>query len=154
MGDTVAVLTKTSPQKLRDNGYTGSWTLDPERARNRDYVVCVRNAPGEPDDRHAFLVGKITKVVDSPMTKGRYRILFEQVAEIDVPIERKWRNPVFYTSSSFLGIDASELKFSRAKPRARVKERQSDGLDIASAKEALATFYDISVDNIEIVIRG
>jgi hypothetical protein len=154
MGNTVAVLTKHSPQKLLDNGYTGSWALDPERARNRDYVVCVRNAPGEPDDRHAFLVGKISRVVNSPVTKGRYRILFDHVAEIDVPIERKWRNPIFYTSSSFLGINVSDLKFKRAKPRARAKEQQSDGLDIASAKEALATFYNVSIDSIEIVIRG
>jgi hypothetical protein len=152
MGDTVAVLTKISQPKLVDNGFTGSWSLDPDRARTRDYVVCVRNAPGEPGDRHAFLVGKVSEVEPSPDREGRYRIFFDEFAEIDVSVERKWRNPVFYTSCNLLGIDVAELKFKRVKQKA--KEREREGLDIASAKKALAAFYGVAPENIEIVIRG
>ena len=165
----IAVFTNRGRERLLSEGGSQSWALDPTRAVKCTYVVCIQNRTsqewGAPthDHRHAFLVGKIAGVSPSRETPGRFLIHFEQFADIDKPIEEKWRNPVRYTSLGELGIDPATLTFKRV--RARHRERLTDpaeppasapkrGLDIANAKKALAEFYGVPVGAIEIVIRG
>jgi len=165
----IAVFTNRGRERLLSEGGSQAWALDPAHAARCNYVVCIQNRVsrewGEPthDHRHAFLVGKVAGVSPSKEAPGRFLIRFEQYADINVPIEEKWRNPVRYTSLGALGINAAALSFKRA--RARTRERLADpeevlaaapkrGLDIVNAKKALAEFYGVPVDAIEIVIRG
>ena len=109
---------------------------------------------------------EVAGVVPSKEAPGRFMILFTEYAPIDIPIEQKWRNPVRYTDLASLGIDPGKLKFGRVRqrllrasaleerPEPKDKAVAKEGLDIASAKKALSTFYGVPVDAIEIVIRG
>lgn len=169
MDDTaIAVFTNRGRDRLLAEGGSQAWALDPARAAMCDYLVCIQNRHadgwGQPTHkhRHAFLVAKIAGIVPSKETPGRFMILFTEYASIDIPIKEKWRNPVRYTDLAALGIDPAELKFSRVRvrplresaPKPEEKSSAKEGLDIASAKKALSAFYGVSLDAIEIVIRG
>lgn len=163
----IAVFTNRGRSRLLAEGGSQAWTLDPGRAAMCNYLVCIQNRHadgwGQPthEHRHAFLVAKVAGIVPSKETAGRFMILFTEYASIDIPIEEKWRNPVRYTSLSALGIDPDTLKFNRVRVRPREEPRElqgkpaaKEGLDIAGAKKALAAFYGVPTDSIEILIRG
>lgn len=136
------------------------------------YVVCAQNRDdgewGEPthDQGQGFLIGKISGVEPSPEGReGRYIILFQEYADIDVPgMAYGWRNPVRYIELSDSGIDPDTLTWKPVHPPTEGKApvspvatgpaRESGGLDIVEAKKALSTFYRVPVTAIEIVIRG
>ncbi len=164
MNDTaIAVFTNRGRDRLLAEGGSQAWALDPGRAAMCNYLVCIQNRRGDGwgqpthKHRHAFLVAKVAGIVPSKETHGRFMILFTEYASIDVPIEEKWRNPVRYTSLSALGIHPGSLKFNRMRVRPREPEHKPAakvGLDIAGAKKALAAFYGVPTDSIEILIRG
>jgi hypothetical protein len=173
----VAVFTNRGLGTLLAEGGTQAWSLQPERVKKLKYVVCTQNRDdgewGVPTHAQGqgFLIGKITDVQRSPEgRKGRYIIMFDEYAEIDVPnMAYQWRNPVRYIELEDFGIDPDKLSWKqntahiegeppRASPRSPssvpAPARESDGLDIAGAKQALSTYYRVPVANIEIVIRG
>lgn len=84
------------------------------------FAVCTRNANnrdawaerenGPEPHRSAFLVGRISNVIPSPESEGRYLIHFSEYAPVNTP--DPWqgdRNPVKYTTLEALGIDPSVL---------------------------------------------
>jgi hypothetical protein len=170
----VAVFTNRGLNRLLAEGGTQAWSLQPERAKKLKYVVCTQNRDdgewGAPTHAQGqgFLIGKISGVEPSPEGReGRYIILFDEYAEIDVSnMAYQWRNPVRYIELNDFGIDPDTLTWKRVTPRTdeqppRAASRagltaaaESRGLDIAQAKTALATFYRVPVTAIEIVIRG
>ena len=114
-------------------------------------------------------------------TAGRSLIAFREYAEISIPDfwSRGWLVPTVYRPEAeiceLLKVrDLSELPFeplsrakreeihSQAKTLAKSMEKQGrqpklareNGLDIASAKAGLAARFGVSVENIDITIRG
>jgi hypothetical protein len=108
------------------------------------------------------MIGRISSVVPSTEIPGRWIPTFDEYAVIDKPEAWKgWRNPVRYTTLTKLGISLAEIKF-RPMPR---KAKESDAtsssktetptkIDIATAKKALAAYYGVSPEDVEITIRG
>jgi hypothetical protein len=109
--------------KILREGGCGDWVLDPEHAREQRFAVVIQNrGPIERGDNwgkttqshgEAFLVGQICGVV-SAKDSGRYRVLFDKCAIIDMA--NMWpvglRNPVLYSSLSAHGIDLASLNFN------------------------------------------
>lgn len=170
----VAVFTNRGLNRLIAEGGTQAWSLQPERVKKLKYVVCTQNRDdgdwGAPTHAQGqgFLIGKISGVEPSPEGReGRYIILFDEYAEIDVPnMAHQWRNPVRYIELNDFGIEPDKLAWKRINirtdgepPRAASSAQssatgESRGIDITEAKRALSVFYRVPVTNIEIVIRG
>jgi hypothetical protein len=97
------------------------WRLDPERARQAEYLICTQNRHSQgfrtPTAPHgaAFLIGRIAGVVRSPERPERWLITISEYIALDPPVPNIWgksgnlRYPVWYTSLEALGIDLSEL---------------------------------------------
>lgn len=147
--------------------------------QNRDEADNHGNDWGEvsAEHKHAFLVGKIADVVlvreqkmdsNGKLKPKRWLIQISEYAEVDYP--DKWdgaRNPVAYSSLTELGIDEEELKFlpmpeaeyetyceEEIESESDSSDTQDEGITIKEAKRLLATKYDVSSDDIEIVIRA
>ncbi len=179
----VAVFTARSPHRILREGGSQAWALDANRARKATYLVCVQNQHNpdrdfsDASEAHgaAFLVGKISDVIPSPEDPdcGRWQICIDEYSTVGVPDAWKgWRNPVRYTSLKELGIDPSKLTFhsvkdiqpdllppNEAETAAPAKKAlQDDGsvvpLSMADAKPALAAYYGVKPEAVEIVIRG
>jgi hypothetical protein len=113
----------------------------------------------------AFMIGRISSVVPSAETPGRWMPIFDEYAVIDKPEAWKgWRNPVRYTTLAELGINLAEIKF-KPMPRRAGSERagsEADSLsepgtpakiDIDTAKRCLAAYYGVKPEDVEITIR-
>lgn len=169
----VAVFTNRGRDRILSERGTQAWVLKPANAKKFKYVVCAQNRDdgdwGAPTHAQGqgFLIGKLKDVLPSPEGRaGRYIITFDEYAEINVPnMAYQWRNPVRYIELNDFGIDPEKLTWKRNSlhtdgepPRAaslpEVTPTETRGLDIADAKKALAVFYRVPVNNIEIVIRG
>ena len=165
----IAVFTGKSVERLLQDGGSGSWVLNPKNARPHRYVVCVRNqhgthAGGEEAHGSAFLVGTISGFDRLGSEKGveRWRIQFDRYALIDRPdVWNNRRNPVRYTTLGELGIDPTELDFQPAPaPAGASADREPEParavrkLTIAEAKEGLAAMLGVSLEAIEITIKG
>jgi hypothetical protein len=110
---------------LRDGG-SRDWRLNEERARQHEYLVCTQNRHnadfGAPTAAHgaAFLIGRISDVVQSPERHDRWLIKISEYVECDLP--NIWaksghlRYPVWYTTLEELGIDLSALPPLRPLP--------------------------------------
>jgi hypothetical protein len=110
-----------------NEGGTQAWDLDRAHARRCVYAVLCRHTRGRnapPKDQvpephgSAFLVGRISDVVRATRVhpeakrKDRWKILFDQYAEISVPnVWKGWHNPVRYRALDDLGIDIERLDF-------------------------------------------
>jgi hypothetical protein len=111
---------------LADEG-SRDWRLDAERARRCEYLVCTQNRHnadfGAPTAPHgaAFLIGRISDVVQSPERPGRWLIKISEYIECNVP--NTWgksghlRYPVWYTTLEDLGIDLDTLPAFRPLPQ-------------------------------------
>ena len=159
MSDVISVFTSKSVETIIADGGSQAWTLDRARAARCDYLVACRNAHGEPEGpephRQAFLVGKVSDIVASTETDGRFKILISEWAKVDW--DEGWgegrRNPVaYYKDADFCDnngnpVDFKSLPFQKlaAAPR---------GLSIAEAKAALAITFDVPVSAIEVTIRA
>ena len=113
--ESLIVFTHRSTEFLTKLNASTSWSLNPSRAMNCEYVICTRNANNPLTDRNddiphgaAFFVGKISNVVQSlnlPRDNRRYMVEFDQYAEILIEnFWGGWRSPVKY-------IDNQELMY-------------------------------------------
>jgi len=166
----LVVLTGKSRQRLLDEGGTSDWALKPAVVRNFEYVVCVRHAnppydpgPGARPEPHgaAFLVAKIADVQFTYRDKERDRFIVTFSAIADVLVPDFWdgsRNPVRYMDVSDIksrGIDFSALKFNPFDPsRTTDAAAGVEPLTILAAKYGLAAKFGVSIDAIEIIIKG
>lgn len=173
----VVVFTARGFERLLEDGGSSAWVLSEKRASRCKYVVCVQNR--DPADNHnddwgnvsaphknAFFIGKISDVVASPDWNGsrpkRWLIKVSEYAKVSYP--DMWdgaRNPVAYSSLSNLGINEKELKFIKM-PEIEINspvahqgaEPYPDGISIQQAKILLSKKYEVSIENIEIIIRA
>lgn len=163
---TVVVFTGKSPEVIIREGGSEAWKLDPSRAKRCEWLVCTQNAHNYEDyadgtEPHgsAFLLGRISRISPATDGNGRWKVEFSEYARISrLDAWTGDRNPVRYTNLDTLGIDTAETTFQTterdtadAKP---MPPTAAAGLTIAEAKAGLAKTYGISVDSIEIVIRG
>jgi len=164
MSDNVlSVLTFKSLDSILEAGGTQSWTLSRERAMGCKYAVVCRNAhhpevEGQEEHQSAFMVGKISDVVPSTETEGRWLILFSEYAICNVAEQFEGRNPVrFWTTDDYEGdIDFGKLKFKpMPDSKSTVDEKAvKRGLTLAEAKAGLAITFGVDPSAIEITIRG
>lgn len=171
-GSAIAVFTGRTVERMLSEGGSSAWTLDPRHAGRCEYVVCARNSraeftrPGPEKHGAAFLIARIAGIVPAPDPKeeGRFLIAFGEYALLLVEDAWKgWRNPVRYTSLEELGIDPTALQWHAmpsAEPTATARQATDvDGarprpLTIMEAKRGLAETFGVSVDAVEITIRG
>lgn len=158
----VSVLTYKSVEHMLRDGGSQAWRADRRRLRRATYVVTARHARGPyksegPEaHKHAFLVGKITEVVDAdidgeahdPDEKPRNKIMFTEYALIDGPeLPLAGQNPVQYWDSlSDLNIDEAALNWQTA-PEPVVLSPMD------RAKEIVAQAHGVSADRVDITIR-
>ncbi len=167
----LVVFTTESIEHILSLGGTASWRLARQNARQCKYAVCTRNAyhpedEGSEPHRSAFLIGRISDVVQSPESgyQDRFLIQFREFARVNIPnVWKGDRNPVKYTTMEELGIDPDSLTWETMPPRTvdiqaalepSTRETDSSPLTIAEAKKALARTFGVSPDAIEITIRG
>ena len=131
--DTIAVFTARSPARIKREGGSQAWVLNPVHARSAKWLVATQNQHhknpqfSDATEPHgsAFLVGKISGLKKSDDHPGdRWLIEIDECALISIPDVWKWRNPVRYTTLADLGIDSVELTFEKVlrpdeKPTAR-----------------------------------
>jgi hypothetical protein len=167
----LSVLTARGADRLLAEKGTQAWRLRPQNVEKLAYCVCVQNQRNGPwggadqPHHHAFMVGKITEVVESPEGRaGRYLVVFSEYARIDVP--NAWpglRNPVRYATLEEFGImDADALEWHQmpiegiAAISGASEDEEQDGfgpLTIAEAKTGLALGLGVPETAIEISVR-
>ena len=182
--DTVAVFTVRSPQRVLREGGTQAWVLNPVRAKQCTWVVCVQNRnhkdhvfeEGTSPHATAFMVGRIASLRRSLEEDAleRWYIAFSEYAMIDMPhVWKGRRNPVRYTLLADLGIDPATLSFQvlpppqpvplPEPPRPRIEAPVPPlvaaptvprGLTISEAKRGLASTFGLAEEAVEITIRG
>jgi hypothetical protein len=170
----IVVFTNRGVGRLLEEGGSQAWRLDPDRVRKLTYVLCVQNRNdgdwGRPthEQGEGFLIGKISgvDVNTEDRASNRFIIKFDEYAEVSLP--NFWealgglRNPVHYLDDLEEYLDVEQLDWRSVDQRtdgeppraAPAADAEGRGLDIAEAKQALATFYRVPVAAIEIVIRG
>lgn len=164
----VVVSTKATTNEILAMGGTGSWVLNPDKASKCKYVVCCRkedwrNRKEGIPARAAFMVGIISelrRMPESENARGQSRFFIGISSYALVGVRNAWkagRNPVTYATSAELKIDIGALRF---KPVAKIgdesaeKQPKTVSQAIAQAKRSLADSLNISVDDVEITIRG
>lgn len=167
----LSVLTARGVDRLLAENGTQAWRLRPQNVEKMEYCVCVQNqhnghwGGADQPHHHAFMVGKIAEVVESPEGRpGRYLVVFSEYARIDVP--NAWpglRNPVRYATLEEFGItDVSGLEWlpmptseANAEPAASEDEEQGGfgPLTIAEAKAGLSLGLGVPESAIEISIK-
>ena len=159
------VFTYKSVATMLEVGGTQSWALDRARAKGCKYVVMCRNAKHAnvegPEAHHsAFMVGKITDVVDSTDDEGRWLVLFDEYAVINVGDMWEGRNPVrFYTTDDYEGdIDFDALDWTPMPARPSSSNatiaKTKTALTISEAKAGLAETFGVDPSAVEITIRA
>jgi hypothetical protein len=175
--DAILVFSGRSIEQMIEEGGSQAWALDAGRASRCNYIVCTQNRhsdvhrSGRAPHGAGFMVGKISDVITSTEDPGRFTIVFDEFARIDIPdLWGGWRNPVKYTTLEELGIDPGKLGFERVaeaagsrrpppqRPRpVRDRTPGTDGvtpLSLEAAKKGVAAYFGVPVEAIEITIRG
>jgi hypothetical protein len=178
----IEVFTGKSVEQMLAHGGSQSWVVNPQSIRGVPYCVCTRNDarigevgfPETSEPRYsAFLVGKIAglRKVEHRNGRDRYLILFSEYAVIDPPIPNfrhgSTRNPVLYSNLEHCrnrGLDIEKLEFQPMPKEAALPQNPAPlsqspdiltlGLSIAEAKEALAVFHRVPIENVQITIVG
>jgi hypothetical protein len=171
----IAVFTGKTASEILQCGGSRSWLLSPRNARQKRYVVCVRNSrsndPGATEPHGAaFLLGEISAIAPLAEQGGvpRWQISISRYALINQPnVWKNWRNPVKYSSLEELGISLDGIEFTAIESRGDPADprppridthsaptSQAPKLSIAAAKEGLAAMFDVNADAIEIIIHG
>jgi hypothetical protein len=164
----IVVFTYKSVDHLIQDGGTSSWRLDRNHALHCTYAVCTRNGKNEDvegTEAHgsAFLVGKVSGIVEAPEHPDRYLIQFSEYALVDFPdVWKGDRNPVKYATLEDLGFDPSTLEWKPMRNSATASDSvrrlaQANSvlpLTMVEAKKGLALAFGVSPDAIEITIRG
>lgn len=159
MSDVVSVFTSKSVETILADGGSQSWALDRTRAARCDYLVVCRNAHSGPEGaephRAAFLVGKVSDVVASTETDGRFKILISEYA--NVSWEEAWqegrRNPVAYFKDNDFEDDDGNPRDFKALPFKKL-DTAVQGLTIAEAKAGLAVAFGVPESAIQITIHA
>ena len=154
MEDTVVTFTANDLQYIKTNGCDNSWVLNKDRAGSCKYLVCCHSEGAK--KRHAFVVGLISRIrfvcVDQHSGKDRWAIHISEYASIDIPnVWERWHNPVHYTTLKSLGIDISTLNFEKIQ---KTENSHVPSSSIEQAKEGIAKKYNVSPEQIEILIKG
>lgn len=165
----LAIFTAKSISTILADGGTQAWVLDRAHARRCGYAVLCRNTRAEwapPKDKapephgSAFLVGRISDVVPSTEDETRWKVVFDEYAEVSIPdLWKGWRNPVKYTTLEELGVDIDILDFKPI-PEAQPDQAEpvpalgAQPMTIERAKQELAATFGVKPDAIEITIRG
>jgi hypothetical protein len=164
--DVLALFTTKSAQDCFDVGGTQSWALNPANAKSCRYAVLCRNPEADRGGKElhhtAFMIGRISPVVPSSETPGRWMLTFDEYALIDKPeVWKDWRNPVRYTTFAKLGISLAGIKFRPMPNKANgieatpiLKTETPIKFDIDTAKRGIAAYYSIRPEAVEITIRG
>lgn len=163
----IAVFTGKSIERVITDGGSQSWVLDRSNALHCEYLVCCRSGinwvEGPEPHGSAFVVGRISGVVPSTETKGRWLIRISDFARVSIPgVWQGWRNPVRYTDLKSLGIDPNTLTFETVpEPNTADTQRMTSmtksagsPLTIGEAKRGLALTFGVSEEAIEITIHG
>ena len=165
----IFVLTGRGVKTILAEGGSQAWTIDANRARNCEYVVCIQNHnqnhfdPKQLSAPHhtAFLVGRLAGIAAPNLgedEKGtRKKLVFSEYAEID--LANKWpgnRNPVFYGALEDMSIDVANLSFQPMPVQDPVvfEAAKPQPLSIPQAKAGLALNFGVAPSDIEILIRG
>jgi hypothetical protein len=157
------VFTSKTFEDILQAGGSQYWRLKKTHAEKMKYLVCTRNAKeslGPESHLAGFLIGRVSGVAETEVG-GRYLIQISDYAKIKVPdIWVFGRNPIHYTDVTDLGIDPETIKFeplqepSRPSSIAPFDSKRTKPLTIAEAKQGLAVAFGVSVEKIEITIRG
>jgi hypothetical protein len=99
----MTLATSESPGDIEAEGGTGMWRVKPANVHNTDYVV-ICSRPGYSlvkdllsiESYSAFMIGKVSGVMGM---EGRYRIMINEVADLDIPKawEKGTRFPFLYS---------------------------------------------------------
>lgn len=160
----LTLFTYHGKSEIINKGYIGDWRLNKHNAKACTYAVCVQlhGEWGKPEHKphEAFLIVKIRDVGVCPHDSTRYRIYFDEYAELTLNDKVSGNaNPVAYRTAEKLGIDLSSIEFTKITNRIEpVQETQSpppqnDTLTIPEAKRRLALTLGVSEDNITISIN-
>lgn len=167
--DTIIVFTAKDTDKLIEQGGSGNWKLNAERANKCTYVVLTANSHHLETCHkiehhgHAFLIGKVSGLSNEAYNDlgnkedGRWVIQFNEYAEIDIPDAWKgFRNPVRYMDLSDLKIDPESLVWKPFPFDQQVDRsiKNTPALTIEEAKQGIAKKLGIAPDCIEITIRA
>jgi len=115
----IVVFTATPLPKMLDDRASGEWRLNPDRARQCEFLVCTQKRHN-PDfgvatapHRAAFLIARISGVIPSPDVADRWLIEFDQYTTCNVPniwgISGHRRYPIWYTTLEELRVDLAAL---------------------------------------------
>jgi hypothetical protein len=170
MSDTIVTFTSRTADEIVESGGSQAWRLKPVHARQASFLVCARNkksdwSKGPEPHGSGFLVGRISGIVPAPKNPKRWMIQMSDWARIDVPDLWKFgRNPVHYGDIADLGIDPEALDFESVEKQAPAAGIDTPNTDdrgatppkssVPEAMRGLAAELGVSVDAIEITIRG
>ncbi len=154
MEDTIITFTVHDLQYIKTHGCDQSWVLNKDRAGSCKYLICCHSEGAK--KRNAFIVGLISRIrfvgEDDKSGKDRWAIHISEYASVDIPnVWKGWQNPVRYTSLEKVGIELSDLKFEKIHNN---KNLDIPPLSIEQAKEGLAKKFNISPEQIDILIKG
>ncbi len=158
----VTVFTYKAVEHMLQDGGSQAWKGNRKRLAKMRYVVCVRNLHGpykpeglEPHS-HAFLVAKITGIVDAdtdgqatkPDGSPRAKIAFTEYAVFDGPkIDLTSRFPVQYWKDlASIGINEGALEWHTAPPPVILTPMDR-------AKAMVAEAHGVTPDRVDITIR-
>ncbi|AFZ11227.1 hypothetical protein Cri9333_0231 [Crinalium epipsammum PCC 9333] len=137
---------------LRQGG-SFSWDLNPDRAKQCDYLICCCSTKDSELKGSAFLIGKISDVVPSPeeIAPHRWMIKISEYALVNISnVWKGWQNPVHYFSDE--EIQEFEEKLGKSLDKVDFQPLLKT-LTINKAKSDLAKVFGVDVNAIEIIIR-
>lgn len=142
-----------STENILRKGGSFSWRLDPERAKQCDYIICCCSTQDSELKDSAFLIGKISDVIPSPeeIAPDRWMINISEYAPVNIPdVWKGWQNPVHYFSDE--EIQEFEEKLGKSIDKLDFQSLLKT-LTINKAKSDLAKVFGVDVNAIEIIIR-
>jgi hypothetical protein len=167
--DTVVVFTAKNINRTIEQGGSGNWKLNADRAKKCDYVLLTANSHhraslhSKDKHGHAFMVGRVSgltpEAYDDLGNKedNRWIIQFSEYAEIDIPDAwGGYQNPVKYVDLSDFDIDIEHLDW-KPFPADQVINQAQIGipaLTIEEAKLGISKKLGITPECIEIIIRA
>lgn len=173
--DTLLVYTSRSAQQIIRSGGSGTWKLDPARARKMKWLVCVQNRRNDRPyfDGHAplnsaFLLGKISGVqpaMEADDITPHWRVMIDEAAAIDY--RDMWdgkRAATRYTTLADLGINPNQkfekvnhhvepASVSSARVAPTTSTQSSVAQTIANAKATLAAELGVDPSAVEIIVH-
>lgn len=171
MNDKILTLfTYHGKSEILNAGYIGNWRLKKDRADKCTYAVCVQlhGSWGKPEHprNHPFLIVKISGISVYPSTDPeesvRYRIHFEEYAELDIKTKiAGTANPVGYFTADELGIDdINAIEFTKVTNNIlqyietnNTPQTSDETLTIPEAKRRLALTLGVKESDITITIN-